>query len=105
MLVFPPWHHRSASRAGGVDNEGGKPSATLTAGGGLPGTAALRKEPSCFGLLACELPLIAGEAWERSAPPTAGKNRGQTLPARLNESLGACPRKKPPDSSTSRCLG
>src|SRR5262249_7280464 len=89
MLVFPTLHSRSASRAGGVDNEVGKPSATPTAGYRLAGTAALRKDPSCFGLLAREPPFRAGEAWERSAPPTAGKNRGQNLPARRNESLAS----------------
>ncbi len=38
----------------------------------LPATQALRKEPSYFGLLACEQPLLVCAAWERSATPTAG---------------------------------
>jgi len=47
----------------------GKPSALRPRqGNALRATQALRKDPSCFGLLACEQPLLVCAAWERSAP-------------------------------------
>jgi len=71
----------------------------------LPAASALRKEPSSFGLIAREQPLLVCGTWQRSATPTAGTKTDMCLsvlplkhfPARRGEcSRGAEPVKAKP---------